>query len=140
MSKPKVFIAAMTLIHVDGAYRRVLREAGFELVFSPKAVQLTEDELIPVLDGVAASFAGSEPYTAKVIAANPALRVIARVGVGYDAVDLAAATAHGVAVTIAPNTNQDAVAEHTFALLLGLTKRLVDQHAGVRAGGWPRGV
>ena len=59
MSKPKVFIAAMTLVHVDGAYRRVLREAGFELILSPKAVQLTEDELIPVLDGVAASFAGT---------------------------------------------------------------------------------
>ncbi len=140
MSKPKVFIAAMTLIHVDGAYRRVLREAGFELTFSPKAAQLTEDELIPVLAGVAASFAGSEPYTAKVIAANPSLRVIARVGVGYDAVDLKAATEHGVAVTIAPNTNQEAVAEHTFALILGLAKNLANQHNITKAGGWPRGT
>jgi phosphoglycerate dehydrogenase-like enzyme len=58
--------------------------------------------------------------------------------VGYDAVDLAAATEHGVAVAIAPGTNEDAVAEHTFALLLGLAKGLVVQHNAVRAGGWPR--
>ena len=90
------------------------------------------------IDGVAASFAGSEPYTAKVIAANPALRVVARVGVGYDAVDLKAATAHGVAVTIAPGTNQGAVAELTFALMLALAKDLVTQHCSVKVGGWPR--
>jgi phosphoglycerate dehydrogenase-like enzyme len=80
------------------------------------------------------------PYTARVLDAHPALRVIARVGVGYDAVDVPAATARGVAVTIAPGTNQDAVAEHTFSLMLGLAKSLVPGHLGTRSGGWPRGV
>jgi phosphoglycerate dehydrogenase-like enzyme len=75
-----------------------------------------------------------------VLAAHPSLRVIARVGVGYDAVDVAAATARGIAVTIAPGTNQDAVAEHTFALILALAKNLVPGHLGTKAGGWPRGV
>jgi phosphoglycerate dehydrogenase-like enzyme len=137
---PKVLMAPMTLAGLQGPFLQVLREAGFELVYPARAEQLTEEELLPALHGISAAVAGSEPYTARVLAANPALRVIARTGVGYDAVDLKAATAHGVAVAIAPNTNQDAVAEHTFALLLGLTKRLVDQHAGVKAGGWPRGV
>jgi phosphoglycerate dehydrogenase-like enzyme len=41
-------------------------------------------------------------------------------------------------VTIAPNTNQEAVAEHTFALMLGLSKDLIPGHGGTRAGGWPR--
>src|SRR5207247_8433647 len=50
----------------------------------------------------------------------------------------AAATDHGVAVTITPGTNQDAVAEHTFALILALTKEVVVQHLAVKAGGWPR--
>jgi phosphoglycerate dehydrogenase-like enzyme len=137
---PKVLISAMALVHLDGAYRRVLREAGFEFVFPAQAVQLTEEEVIPLLQGVSASLAGSEPYTARVFAAAPALRVVARVGVGYDAVELAAATAHGVAVTIAPNTNQEAVAEHTFALILGLAKNLANQHNTTRAGSWPRGT
>jgi len=59
-------------------------------------------------------------------------------GVGYDAVDLAAATDASVAVTIAPGTNQDAVAEHTFALILAIAKNLVPQHLGTCALQWPR--
>ena len=52
--------------------------------------------------------------------------------------DVAAATEQGVAVCIAPDTNQDAVAEHTFCLILALVKHLVPQHAGTVAGQWPR--
>jgi D-3-phosphoglycerate dehydrogenase len=136
----RVLIAPAPLANVEGEFVRVLRDAGFELVYPGKGHQLTEDELLVALDGVRASVAGSEPYTPRVLAAHPQLRVIARVGVGYDAVDLPAATARGVAVTIAPGTNQDAVAEHTFLLMLGLVKNIISQHLGVKGGGWPRGT
>jgi D-3-phosphoglycerate dehydrogenase len=133
-----VLIAPTTLAKVGGPFEDLLKGSGFELKYQPYTWQMTEEELLGQLPGVRASVAGSEPYTRRVIAASPELRVIARVGVGYDAVDLAAATEHGVAVTIAPGTNQDAVAEHTFTLLLGLAKRLVPDHNAVKAGGWPR--
>ncbi len=136
----KVLISPTTLAKVEAKFVQVLRDAGFSLVYHGIGHQLNEEELLVALGGIRATVAGSEPYTAKVFAAHPQLRVVARVGVGYDAVDLAAATAHGVAVTIAPGTNQDAVAEHTFALLLGLVKNLASQHFGVKAGGWPRGT
>jgi phosphoglycerate dehydrogenase-like enzyme len=135
---PKVLIAPQTLAGVDAPYLHTLRQAGFDLVFPAKPLQLTEDELFRALEGVSAALAGSEPYTRRVLAAHPRLRVVARAGVGYDAVDLAAASEHGVAVTIAPNTNHDSVAEHTFALILGLAKDLVPQHVSVKAGQWPR--
>src|SRR5205823_574252 len=125
-----VLIAPATLAGVDAPYLHVLRDAGFELVFPPRAAQLLEEELLAELQGVSASVAGSEPYTRRVLDANPGLRVIARAGVGYDAVDTTAATEHGVVVTITPGTNQDAVAEHTFALLLALAKHLIPQHRG----------
>jgi phosphoglycerate dehydrogenase-like enzyme len=137
---PKALIAPMTLAKLQGPHLNVLREAGFELAFPPRPMQLIESELLEILPGVSAVLAGSEPYTAKVLHANPALRVIARVGVGYDAVDVSAATACGIAVTIAPGTNQDAVAEHTFCMMLALVKNLISQHAGVKAGTWPRGT
>jgi phosphoglycerate dehydrogenase-like enzyme len=73
-----------------------------------------------------------------VLAAHPGLRAIARAGVGFDAVDLQAATECGVAVAITPNTNQDAVAEHTFTLILALAKHLISQHQGTVRGEWPR--
>jgi D-3-phosphoglycerate dehydrogenase len=136
----KVLIAPAALDGLDIAFVQVLREAGFDLVYPQRGVQLNEDELLSFLSGVKASVAGSEPYTARVLDAHPQLRVIARAGVGYDAVDVAAATRHGMAVAITPGTNEGSVAEHTFCLMLGLAKRLVPQHLGVKAGDWPRGA
>jgi D-3-phosphoglycerate dehydrogenase len=136
----KVLITPAPLAGLAGAFVRVLREGGFELVYPNRGAQLNEDELLSLLSGIKATLAGSEPYTARVLDAHPQLRVIARAGVGYDAIDLTAANRHGVAITIAPGTNEGAVAEHTFCLILGLAKRLVSQHLGVKAGGWPRGA
>ena len=99
---------------------------------------MTAEELVKELQGVHAVIAGSEPYSRRVLSTAPDLRVIARAGVGYDAVDLVAATEQGVAVTITPGTNQDAVAEHTFALILAIAKRVVFQHLAVKAAQWPR--
>jgi D-3-phosphoglycerate dehydrogenase / 2-oxoglutarate reductase len=135
---PKVLIAPMTLAGLDGRFLQTLRVGGFELAYPPRAVQMVEEELMSALQGVDASLAGSEPYTRRVLEASPRLKVIARVGVGFDAVDLEAATARGIAVTNTPGANHDAVAEHTFALMLALVKDLVAQHNAVRAGGWPR--
>jgi phosphoglycerate dehydrogenase-like enzyme len=138
--KPKVLIAPAPLARLEGRHLDVLRAAGLEPVWNERGGQYNEDELLADLAGVAAVLAGSEPYTARVLAAHPQLRVVARVGVGYDAVDLAAATARGVVVAFAPNTNHDAVAEHTFCLILALAKHLVSQHLGVKNGAWHRGA
>jgi phosphoglycerate dehydrogenase-like enzyme len=134
----KVLITPATLAHVEGPHLQLLREAGFELAFPPRPAQLTEEDLLRQLPGVCATIAGSEPYTPRVLEQARDLRVIARAGVGYDAVHLEAATGRGVAVTITPGANHDAVAEHTFALLLGLAKDLVLQDRKTRANLWPR--
>src|SRR5262249_60362005 len=107
---PKVLITPTSLAGVSGPFLDLLREAGFELVYPGRGAQLTEEEIFQHLAGISATLAGSEPYTPRVLAAHPDLRVIARVGVGYDAVDLAAATARGLAATITPRANHDAVA------------------------------
>ncbi len=135
---PRVLIAPATLAGFHAAFLDVLKDAGVDVVFPKNNTQLAEDELLAELKGVHASIAGSEPYTRRVIAANPQLRVIARAGVGYDAVDCEAATEHGVAVTITPGTNQDAVAEHAFMLILALAKDLIFQHHTTMAGKWVR--
>src|ERR1017187_7394778 len=121
----KVLIAPAQLAGIEAEFLNVLKNAGFELVFPKKRAQLTEDELFEQLAGIRATVAGSEPYSRKVLQAHPQLRVIARAGVGYDAVDTAAATELGMAVCITPGTNENAVAEHTFALILALAKDLI---------------
>src|ERR1700686_4995866 len=136
----KVLIAPATLAGIEGEFLTVLKKAGFGLVFPKKKAQMNEDELFEQLAGIRASVAGSEPYTKRVLQAHPQLRVIARAGVGYDAVDTDAATAQGVAVTITPGANQDSVAEHTFAMILAIAKNLIPQHLGTCALKWPRGA
>jgi phosphoglycerate dehydrogenase-like enzyme len=135
---PKVLIATSTLAGPGWPFLDVLRGANLDIVYPRAWKQFTEDELIAELAGAAAVVAGMEPYTRRVIEACPGLRVIARVGVGYDAVDTAAAADRGVAVTITPGVNQESVAEHTFALVLALARSVVPMHLAIRGGGWKR--
>ncbi len=125
---------------IPHCYEPVLSAAGLELVYPPFARQMTEDELFGLLPGCVASLAGSEPYTRRVIetAAKAGLKVIARAGVGYDAVDVPAATDNGVVVCYAPGSNHEAVGEHAMLLVLALAKNLLMQHRETAAGNWPR--
>ncbi len=76
--------------------------------------------------------------TADLIAAAPRLRVIGRAGVGVDNIDLEAATERGIVVVNVADGNTVAVAEHVFALLLALVRRLVPAAASLRQGRWER--
>src|SRR5205814_3544385 len=91
LTMPKILIAPATLAGVEASYLQVLRDAGFTLVFPPLARQMSEDELNAQLKGIDAAIAGSEPYTRRVLQGHPQLKAVARAGVGYDAVDVAAA-------------------------------------------------
>ena len=135
---PRVIIGPAPLANMQGEFLSVLKRAGFELIYPLKQVQMSEDDVLAQMVGVSAALAGSEPYTRKVFNALPDLKIVARAGVGWDAVDVQAATDHGVVVTIAPGTNQDAVAEHTFMLMLALAKSLMTQHTKIREGQWLR--
>jgi D-3-phosphoglycerate dehydrogenase len=137
---PKVMIVPRELAKFSHKFRDVFDAAGLEVVALPPAEANlpTEDELLVALKGVEAVIAGSEPYSPKVLAANPQMRVIARSGVGYDAVDLEAATKTGAAVCIAPGTNQGSVAEHAFALILAFTRHIPARHGALASGKWNR--
>jgi D-3-phosphoglycerate dehydrogenase / 2-oxoglutarate reductase len=117
-------------------YLAPLAEAGFAVRLNELERTLTSAELSARLDGVVATLAGVETYDEAVLAAAPALKVIARVGVGHDAIDLAAATRHGVAVAMAYGTNHDAVADHAVALMLAAAHRIVEYDRRARAGAW----
>jgi D-3-phosphoglycerate dehydrogenase / 2-oxoglutarate reductase len=135
---PRVLVCPAPLRAAErGPFRAIFEDAGFEVAFPTVGHQMSEHELLANLEGIDASLAGSEPYTRRVLEARPLLKVIARNGVGYDAVDVAAASDHGIAVTVAP-ANQEAVAEHTFALILALAKQVLPQHDAIRRGVWLR--
>ena len=137
-----VMISPEAMRDQPARYVDLLHADKFNIIY-PQNSQLecalgTEEETIEELKDVDAVIAGGEMYTQRVIAALPNLRVIARSGVGYDRVDVPAATRHGIAVTITPNANHEAVAEQTLALLFAVAKSLVKMDQATREGRWPR--
>jgi D-3-phosphoglycerate dehydrogenase len=76
------------------------------------------------------------PFTAADIAAAPRLEVVARIGVGYDAVDVPALTARRIPLMIAGTANSVSVAEHALFFIFALAKRSVAHDAMVREARW----
>ncbi len=100
--------------------KNFLREHGCEVVISKGK---TEADFIKDMKGCHGLFVRNEPVTAKMMDETPSLRVIAKHGVGYDNIDVAAATARNIQVVYVPKGNSNAVAEHTIMLLLQCAKR-----------------
>ena len=106
------------------------------MAFTPRARAYTEEELIAALPGVFATVAADEPYTDRVFQAAKDLRIVARWGVGYDNVNVPAATRHGVVIAMAFGTNHEAVADGALALMAALGENLMQHHLRVKGGGW----
>lgn len=139
---PVALITVEELLNDQGAHSEMLNEAGFEVVY-PKNSELArglcgEQESVDELSVADAVIAGSERFTAAMMQRLPRLRVIARCGVGFDNVDVQAATANNIAVTITPTAVHDAAAEHALALLFAISKKITIRDRATRAGQWPR--
>jgi D-3-phosphoglycerate dehydrogenase len=74
----------------------------------------------------------------ELLARAPRLEVVARAGVGVDAIDVAAATAAGIVVVNTPSANTIAAIEHTFALMLAVLRHVAQANASVHACAWER--
>lgn len=78
----------------------------------------------------------TEQIDAELLDAAPSLRIVANMAVGYDNIDVEAATAQGVAVTNTPGVLTETTADLTVALMLAAARRVVEGDAVVRSGGW----
>jgi phosphoglycerate dehydrogenase-like enzyme len=132
----RVVIGTKLLRDPSGPHHSILQQAGFEIQYPKLPVLGTEADAVEAVRGAYGVIAGSEPYTDAVLEQLPDLQVISRSGVGYDAVDVEAATRRGIAVTIVPSGNHQAVAEYAFSLMLALAKWLFLSNSNVRAGRW----
>src|SRR5829696_6192711 len=79
-------------------------------------------------------------FSSQVLEACDRLQLISVWGSGTDHIDLAACRTRGVAVMNTPGVNAHAVAEHTMALMLAVTRRIPEMDTDVRHGHWPRGM
>jgi phosphoglycerate dehydrogenase-like enzyme len=116
-----------------------LRAAGLLVVFEPRTGERHPDEVVAFMRDAAAGIVSTDPFDRDVLAACGQLQVLARVGVGVDAIDMDAATRAGVAVTTTPGLNTDCVADHAVTLMLACLRRLVENDMAIRRGEWDRG-
>jgi len=122
----------------DPGLRVELEKQVGETRYNPHKRPLKSPELLALLHDVDGLIAGLDEIDAAVIDAAPALKIIARYGVGVDRVDLSAATRQGVIVTNTPGANSAAVAELAIGMLLGLARKLCLADRAVHNGEWPR--
>ena len=134
----KVLITARSFRDTPGAHKQLLAAAGCELVECPNQHPLGASELAQWIGGVDAAILGLDVVNDAVLAAADRLRVISRYGVGVDAVDVPAATRHGVIVTITPGANSVAVAELAIALLMALARSIPYHDRVAKQGQWSR--
>lgn len=114
-----------------------LYAANWEVVVSAAAPPLSEADYLKDIDGVTHLFAnGTDIVSSSVIRAATDLKGIFRTGVGFDCVDVEEAKARGVPVCITPGANTETVADMTFALMLGLSRKLLSNHLVLRNGDW----
>ena len=115
-----------------------MRKNGCKVTIAEPFRAQSAAELRPLLAGIQAVYAGPDEFSAELLASPEAaeLRIISRWGVGYERIDVEVATAHGIVIAYTPGMLDEAVADYTFALLLGIARRIHTAHATMSAGEW----
>jgi len=116
----------------------LLENEGVEYLVNPLNKKLTEDELAEMVTDFDVIIAGTEQITAKVMDRAPNLKMISRVGVGLDGIDLAAAAERGIVVSYTPEAPAPAVADLTLGLILTLLRSVHISNAEMHEGIWHR--
>ncbi|MDP1773832.1 MAG: phosphoglycerate dehydrogenase [Methylobacter sp.] len=116
----------------------LLEAAGIDYLVNPLGRKLKEDELADMISDFDVLIAGTELITDKVMAQASRLKLISRVGIGLDGVDLLAAERRGIKVSYTPDAPAPAVAELTIGLMLSLLRSVHVANAQMHRGEWYR--
>ena len=134
----RVLITARTLDEVGADALKLLAGSGCELVVPPSYGPHRPETLISLLEGADAVLASMDHFHDYVLESSQArnLKVISRWGVGYDAIDVPAATRQGIVIAYTPGLLNEAVADFAFGLLLAMARRIHIAHLQMSQGEW----
>lgn len=140
MSDMKILVATekpFAAVAVNGI-RKVAEEAGYELCLLEKYTD--RSMLLEAVADADALIVRSDIIDAEVLDAAKKLRIVVRAGAGYDNIDLAAATAHGVVVENTPGQNSNAVAELVFGMAVMAVRNMYNGTSGTELKGKRLGI
>ncbi len=133
----KILLTTTSFQDTPGPHHRILSDAGFELLC--RRGPLNESQMLELVGEVDAFLCGDDEITSAVIEkALPRLKVISKYGIGLDKIDVACVGEKKIPLTFCPGVNHTTVAEHTFALMLALFRKVVEEANHVAAGKWVR--
>ena len=134
----KVLITTVPFGDKERLPLELLEGSNIDYVINPLGIKLTEDELAEMITDFDAIIAGTEPITAKVMDRATNLKMISRVGIGLDSVDLLAAKERDIIVSYTPDAPSPAVAELTIGLILSLLRSIHVSNSELHEGKWKR--
>ncbi len=134
----RILLSTTSYQDTPGPHHALLESQGFEIV--RERGPLPEKAMLELAGEFDAFLCGDDAITRAVIDQfHPRLKVISKYGIGLDKIDVAYATEQKLPVLNTPGVNHTTVAEHTFGLLLGITKKIIENAIEVSAGKWVAG-
>lgn len=138
MADKKILLATWPFGATGKKPLELLEQTGWELVFNPHRRRLRPHDVTGLLQDIDGVIAGTEPYNCETLCNADRLRVISRVGIGLDSVDLKHCRDNNIQVTYTPDAPSQAVAELTVANILNLLRNIHESDRSVREGVWNR--
>jgi D-3-phosphoglycerate dehydrogenase / 2-oxoglutarate reductase len=135
---PKALITTVPFADKNRLPIELLEGAGIEYLINPIGRRLKEEELAEMVSDFDVLIAGTEPITDRVMQSGSKLKLISRVGIGLDSVDLLAAERRGIQVSYTPDAPAPAVAELAMALMLSLLRGVHVANLQMHRGVWQR--
>ncbi|MCI8513640.1 MAG: phosphoglycerate dehydrogenase [Lachnospiraceae bacterium] len=117
-------------------YVKELESRNCEVVLYPSTGNMSENDILTWAKGCCAHICGGVQYSARVMDGLPDLKMIARIGVGYETVDIPAASERGILVATTPGAGAETVSEHAITMIAALSRRVFENDRMVRSGGW----
>jgi D-3-phosphoglycerate dehydrogenase / 2-oxoglutarate reductase len=136
MTKTIVLVGTETFGIPNPEPKKILEDRGIEVRLNPFNRRLTPADYQECLADVKYVIAGLEPYDTEIFQKFPEVKVLSRIGIGVDSIDLAAAKSHSVSVYNTPSAPSLSVAEQTIAFIVGLSRGLFQMNADFHAGSW----
>ena len=134
----KVFITTIPFGDKNKLPLEMLHTCGIEYLINPLGRKPTENELIEMISDFDVVIAGTESISKKVIDRSNKLKMISRVGIGLNSVDLITAKERGIKVSYTPDAPAPAVAEFTMGLILSLLRSTHVSNDQLHKGEWKR--
>ncbi len=132
----KVLITCPHLQKTIDLYRNFFAERDIEVVVPPMVQQMSEAELLEIIDQFDGVIAGDDPFTGKVLSKGKRLKIVAKWGIGVDAIDKEAAKKLGIPVVNTPDVFANEVGDVALGYIILLARQLHKMDRSVREGGW----